>query len=126
MDSILDTVRARWGFDALRPLQRQAIEASLAGRDALVVLPTGGGRSVWSELMKRTMGLAGESIERFIRILEALGIELLADRPEDGGFSVDWRWLLAACLARSGGGRGRHRAGFDQSVAKIVHEGQPN
>ncbi|HTF58262.1 MAG TPA: RecQ family ATP-dependent DNA helicase [Planctomycetota bacterium] len=46
MDSILETVRARWGFDALRPLQRQAIEASLAGRDALVVLPTGGGKSL--------------------------------------------------------------------------------
>ncbi len=35
-----------WGFDALRPLQREAIEAGVDGRDALVVLPTGGGKSL--------------------------------------------------------------------------------
>src|SRR3954466_11712140 len=35
-----------WGFDSLRPLQEDAIRASLAGRDSLVVLPTGGGKSL--------------------------------------------------------------------------------
>jgi ATP-dependent DNA helicase RecQ len=35
-----------WGFDTLRPLQREAIDAALAGRDSLVVLPTGGGKSL--------------------------------------------------------------------------------
>ncbi|HMO92400.1 MAG TPA: ATP-dependent DNA helicase RecQ [Pirellulaceae bacterium] len=35
-----------WGYDSFLPLQAQAIEASLAGRDALIVLPTGGGKSV--------------------------------------------------------------------------------
>jgi ATP-dependent DNA helicase RecQ len=34
------------GIRRARPFQRQAIEASLAGRDALVVLPTGGGKSL--------------------------------------------------------------------------------
>jgi len=46
MDRILEVVRGTWGYPGLRPLQREAIEASLAGRDALVVLPTGGGKSV--------------------------------------------------------------------------------
>lgn len=32
-----------WGFDRLRPLQADAIRAALAGRDSLVVMPTGGG-----------------------------------------------------------------------------------
>jgi ATP-dependent DNA helicase RecQ len=43
---ILDAVRRYWGFDALRPLQAEAIEAALAGRDSLVVMPTGGGKSL--------------------------------------------------------------------------------
>jgi ATP-dependent DNA helicase RecQ len=46
VDAILDAVKKHWGFDALRPLQREAMEAALAGRDALVVLPTGGGKSL--------------------------------------------------------------------------------
>ncbi len=35
-----------WGFDTLRPLQIDAIRAGASGRDALVVLPTGGGKSL--------------------------------------------------------------------------------
>lgn len=42
----LELVRRVFGFESLRPLQAQAIEAGLAGRDALVVLPTGGGKSL--------------------------------------------------------------------------------
>ena len=43
---ILDVVRKYWGYDALRPLQERAIHAGLCGRDSLVVLPTGGGKSL--------------------------------------------------------------------------------
>lgn len=43
---ILSTVRKVWGFDRLRPFQEQAIRAELAGRDSLVVLSTGGGKSL--------------------------------------------------------------------------------
>jgi ATP-dependent DNA helicase RecQ len=35
-----------WGFSEFRPLQERAMLAVLAGRDSLVVLPTGGGKSV--------------------------------------------------------------------------------
>lgn len=44
--ALFDAVRRHWGFSSLRPLQEQAIRASLAGRDSLVVLPTGGGKSL--------------------------------------------------------------------------------
>ena len=43
---ILDAVRKYWGYNSLRPLQEQAIVAGLDGRDSLVVMPTGGGKSL--------------------------------------------------------------------------------
>ncbi len=45
-ESIHRVLHQYWGFRTLRPLQREAIEASLAGHDSLVVLPTGGGKSL--------------------------------------------------------------------------------
>src|SRR6266568_2123145 len=57
-DEILATVRRYWGFSELRPLQEQAIKAGLELRDSLVVMPTGGGKSlcyqVPAELAQRT------------------------------------------------------------------------
>ncbi|MCA9244850.1 MAG: DNA helicase RecQ [Phycisphaerales bacterium] len=45
-DAIRDAIRRVWGFSSLRPLQAEAIRAGIEGRDALVVLPTGGGKSL--------------------------------------------------------------------------------
>ena len=43
---VLDLVRTTFGFETLRPLQARAIEATLGGRDLLLVMPTGGGKSL--------------------------------------------------------------------------------
>ena len=43
---ILDIVKQYWGFDTFRPLQAEAIRAGLDQRDSLVVMPTGGGKSL--------------------------------------------------------------------------------
>jgi ATP-dependent DNA helicase RecQ len=45
-DDIIAAVRRYWGYSELRPLQEQAIRAGLEKRDSLVVLPTGGGKSL--------------------------------------------------------------------------------
>ncbi len=45
-DRIAAVVAQYWGFDSLRPLQAEAIQAALAPRDSLVVMPTGGGKSL--------------------------------------------------------------------------------
>lgn len=44
--AIRDVLQRYWGYDALRPLQAEAIDAVVAARDSLVVLPTGGGKSL--------------------------------------------------------------------------------
>ena len=39
-----------FGYDAFRPLQREIMEASLHGRDAVAILPTGAGKSLCYQL----------------------------------------------------------------------------
>ncbi len=48
--AVLDVLRKTWGYSSLRPLQERAIEAVLARRDSLVVMPTGGGKSLCYQL----------------------------------------------------------------------------
>jgi len=46
LDALLEIVRRVWGYDGLRPLQAEAMQAVVEGRDSVVVLPTGGGKSL--------------------------------------------------------------------------------
>jgi len=44
--TLQDVIARYWGYTTFRPLQREAMDAVLAGRDSIVVLPTGGGKSL--------------------------------------------------------------------------------
>ena len=57
-----------WGFEQLRPLQAEAIGSALGGRDSLVVMPTGGGKSLCYQLPP----LVSESTDVVISPLVAL------------------------------------------------------
>ncbi len=50
MDDLLLTLKTTFGYSEFRPLQREIMEASLAGRDVLALLPTGGGKSMCFQL----------------------------------------------------------------------------
>ncbi|MFQ5898084.1 MAG: DEAD/DEAH box helicase, partial [Candidatus Methylomirabilia bacterium] len=46
MADLRETIRRIWGYESLLPLQEEAMRAVVAGRDSVVVLPTGGGKSL--------------------------------------------------------------------------------
>ncbi|MEM7628967.1 MAG: ATP-dependent DNA helicase RecQ [Planctomycetota bacterium] len=77
-DPIADAVRRVWGYDALRPLQLAAIEAGVGGRDALVVLPTGGGKSLCYQVPPLVTGKVTLVVSPLIALMrdQVRGLEL--------------------------------------------------
>ncbi len=67
-DNRAEALLAQLGFEAFRPGQREAVEAALAGRDSLIVMPTGGGKSLCYQLP----GLASEDLTVVVSPLIAL------------------------------------------------------
>ena len=63
-----DELLGKLGFASWRPGQREAVEAALAGRDSLIVMPTGGGKSLCYQLP----GLATEDLTIVVSPLIAL------------------------------------------------------
>ena len=68
MDPIFDMLSTYWGYDTLRPLQEEAIRCNLAGQDSLLVMPTGGGKSLTYQLPP----LVAESLDIVVSPLVAL------------------------------------------------------
>jgi ATP-dependent DNA helicase RecQ len=46
LDELKKLIQKHWGYSTLRPLQEEAMRAVLERRDSLLVLPTGGGKSL--------------------------------------------------------------------------------
>ncbi|MEX2447605.1 MAG: RecQ family ATP-dependent DNA helicase [Solirubrobacterales bacterium] len=74
-----DALLGKLGFTSWRAGQKEAVEAALAGRDSLIVMPTGGGKSLCYQLP----GLASEDLTIVVSPLIALIVD-------------QWRRLTAA------------------------------
>ena len=59
-DVALAIARERFGYEQLRSGQREAIESVLAGRDTVVVMPTGAGKSAIYQIP--AVALAGPTV----------------------------------------------------------------
>src|ERR1700755_209757 len=63
-----DELLGQLGYQAWRPGQREAVIAALEGRDSLIVMPTGGGKSLCYQLP----GLASDDLTIVVSPLIAL------------------------------------------------------
>jgi len=59
--AVVEDIQRVWGFHTLRPLQAEAIAAGIAGRDTLVVMPTGGGKSLCYQVPALAAARAGDT-----------------------------------------------------------------
>jgi ATP-dependent DNA helicase RecQ len=106
-----ETLLAQFGHNGFRPGQREAVEAALAGRDSLIVMPTGGGKSLCYQLP----GIASEELTIVVSPL----IALMADqwqRLETAGH--------AAVMISSGLGEQEARQALDRiasGAARIAY-----
>ncbi len=93
-----EALLARFGLEIFRAGQREAVQAALDGRDSLVVMPTGGGKSLCYQLPALADGVG------LVVVVSPL-IALMSDqlrRLQDAG--------VAAAMLASGMGEGHNEA----------------
>jgi len=81
-DPLAQKLKSVFGYDAFRPLQREIMEATLAGGDTFALLPTGGGKSLCFQLPALVRGGLTLVVSPLIALmkdqvsqLEAAGVE---------------------------------------------------
>jgi ATP-dependent DNA helicase RecQ len=120
-DRLLALLERYWGYTSFRPLQQEAMEAILAGRDSLLVLPTGGGKS----LCFQAPALATEGLAVVVSPLIALMKDQVDTLVGNGvaaaayhsGLSTDAKHRVAAGIAE-----GRYRLLY-VAPERLVGEG---
>jgi ATP-dependent DNA helicase RecQ len=70
VDDIGQVVKRVWGYDTLMPLQAEAIDAVLARRDSVVILPTGGGKSLCYQAPAAAMGRLAVVVSPLISLMK--------------------------------------------------------
>jgi ATP-dependent DNA helicase RecQ len=94
MDPALTALRSLFGFEAFRPGQAEAVAAAMADRDALVVMPTGAGKSLCYQLpalmrddltivVSPLVSLMQDQVEALERV--APGRTVLVNAQQDAG-----------------------------------------
>ncbi|WP_020472176.1 DNA helicase RecQ [Zavarzinella formosa] len=98
-------IAKNWGFTTLRPMQTEAIRAVLAGKDSLVVMPTGGGKS----LCYQAPALVRDGLTVVVSPLIALMKDQVDSLARNGITAVrldstltTWEWNDALAAIKSG------------------------
>jgi ATP-dependent DNA helicase RecQ len=70
VENVKRIVKRVWGYDELLPLQEEAIGAVLARRDSIVILPTGGGKSLCYQAPAAAMGKLAVVVSPLISLMK--------------------------------------------------------
>lgn len=93
MDELLPLLKTHFGYDAFRPLQKEIIAEVLNGKDALVLMPTGGGKSLCFQLPSLVLPGLTIVISPLIALMkdqvDALKANGIAAESLHSGLSVD-------------------------------------
>ena len=110
-DVLLAALHQYWGYSAFRPLQREAIEAVVSRRDSLLVLPTGGGKS----LCFQVPAVVGDGLALVVSPL----IALMKDQVD----TLTANGVAAACYNSAMGAdhKAQVRAGLREGRFKLLY-----
>jgi ATP-dependent DNA helicase RecQ len=111
VDALLSALHQYWGYSSFRPLQREAIESVVDHRDSLLVLPTGGGKS----LCFQVPAVVSEGLALVVSPL----IALMKDQVD----SLKANGVAAACYnsAMSADEKAQARAGLREGRYKLLY-----
>lgn len=102
LNAALKALNKHWGFDSFRPDQARAVEAVLAGRDTLVILPTGGGKSLTYQLPAVVLGGLAVVVSPLIALMkdqvDALRANGIPAETLDSTLSPDDKARVVAAL----------------------------
>src|SRR6059058_2614304 len=73
---LLRVLRQYWGYSCFRPLQERIVHSLLEGRDACVVMPTGGGKSLCYQLPALVLGRTVIVISPLIALMQDQAAQL--------------------------------------------------
>src|SRR4051794_30755975 len=73
---LLSLLRKHWGYSAFRPKQEAIVQAILEGRDAAVIMPTGGGKSLCYQLPAVAQGRTCVVVSPLIALMQDQAVGL--------------------------------------------------